>query len=106
MGKSKAKNKSEAEFLKGEIRRLKKQLDKARRGIPVPDELIVEEEFDDFKPDCPRCGKGFLKIIDLKYILISTCGVCEYNERRKPIDAEKKEGVQPSIKNKNSTKNS
>ncbi len=83
MAKSASKNRSEVEFLKGEVRRLKKQLGRIKKGetVIVKANDIIEEEHED---GCPKCGKGTLVDVDLKYIVVTSCNICDYTQRRKP----------------------
>lgn len=89
MGKSKNKNKSEVEFLRGQIRQLKAELKyyKKREHISntPPDDDLDYDDVQDISAarPCPRCGKGILVEYDFKYALLMKCSHCEYDERRK-----------------------
>lgn len=81
MSKSKAKARSEREFLRGEIRRLKKELRicKEQKGIqdPEPD----EDDEDENEIICDECGKGALDVLDLGRAIYTTCRVCKIRKR-------------------------
>lgn len=84
MGKSRNKNRSEIESLKGEIRRLQKLLKQANKHIReqdldlnVPEEPIVVHT----TANCPECHKGELKLIlNLGFKEIYECNSCEFRK--------------------------
>jgi hypothetical protein len=73
LGKTKQKQKSEIEYLKGIINGLKKEnkVLKAQLG-----KSVVIQEDEDSQGDCQVCGKGEIVTLDLKFIKIHTCNVC------------------------------
>lgn len=85
MGKPRNKNGREVEHLKGEIRRLKKQLrqkekhdhieTKDPRPSKTADKKVKEIERDE-RPNCDDCGKGKYDVADFGRFSYGTCDVC------------------------------
>lgn len=74
----KSKSRSEREFLRGEIRRLKAELKACKAGHVRDDD---DEEYEDLDEDggqiiCDDCGKGELIILDLGRAVYSRCTIC------------------------------
>lgn len=76
MSKSKRKHGSELEHLRGEIRRLKAQLKhyKRRHQHEEPEEYVDDAP----ENQCDHCGKGVITCIDLKFVKIFRCSICNY----------------------------
>lgn len=67
--------------LLSENRQLRKQVNSLKKQAH-----FYEETFDELAEEidldaCDQCGKGFISIVDLKYIKILSCNICPYNER-------------------------
>lgn len=78
MAKTKNKTRSEVEFLKGEVRRLKKKLKHyEKNGIEI--ETIDETD----ENVCPLCARGKIIVVDLKFLTILKCNICSYNEKQR-----------------------
>lgn len=86
MGKSRNRSKSEVEFLRGEIRRLKAQLKYCKRCM---EKDVDDMDYDDApeievnKHQCSECGKGVLEIVDLKYVIYQVCNTCGFRKKIK-----------------------
>lgn len=93
MGKTRQRNHSELEYLRAENKRLKKQLKHATRKEHWYEELvdvIVEEEPKPLEQDiCPSCNRGPLLELDLKYVIIYSCKICDYKAKKNPHGKEK-----------------
>lgn len=89
MGKSKNKSKSEVEFLRGEVRRLKAELKYYKRRnfqeSDFIDEVIEEAPLEDVKPKapCDNCGKGLIIEYDFKFATLIKCDTCGHEERKR-----------------------
>ena len=89
MGKSKNRSKSEVEYLRGEVRRLKAELKYYKRRSHIEtgiiDEVIEEAPIKDISVSntCPDCGKGVLQEIDLHFLIVKKCDHCDYKETKK-----------------------
>lgn len=98
MSKTKNKNKSEVEHLRGIIRKLKaqvrslstrnKELERQSHFYEyIADEVIEDVEI---KEDiCEECGKGILSEIDLVHVIVTTCDLCEFRTTRKKHEKKK-----------------
>lgn len=81
MGKTKQKQRSEINYLKGIINSLKKEIKilKAQQN-----RVSAEDEPDDrCSLVCPACTKGELEILDLKRLIIYSCTLCEFKHKEK-----------------------
>ena len=83
MGKPRNKEGREVEHLKGEIRRLKKQLrqtekhEHIKEKDPRPAKTASKPvEGRDERPSCIHCGKGRYDIVDLGRAVYGTCSLC------------------------------
>jgi hypothetical protein len=91
LSKTKLKGKSELEHLRGQNKKLtseNKQLRKRLKAIVNKShfyEHIADEVIEDIdvKESCEFCGKGELYEIDLKFLKIKKCNVCDFSERIK-----------------------
>lgn len=87
MAKTASKHRSEIEFLKGEIRRLKKQLRKLLKtdNPEVLEKYGAEEDVEEYMDEnrCPACERGVLVTIDLVHIEVTSCSVCDYQVRKR-----------------------
>lgn len=91
MGKTRRKERSEAEYLRGQVRKLEsenrqlkkrvKQLDRKSHFYEnLVDEGIEEVEFKAEKCPVKDC-EGFLVLLDLKHVRFDCCTECEYRKR-------------------------
>lgn len=89
MSKTKRREGSEAEFLKGQIRKLESEnrhLKKRIRALDKKSHLYdgifdaVAEEIET-DPKCQKCKNGKVKLVDLKYAQFLVCEECQ--DRRK-----------------------
>lgn len=92
MSKTKNKNRSEQEYLNGQIRKLesenrqlKKRLKALDKRAHYYEEILndVEDEVE-MKNICPQCNKGTLCEHDFKHLIIVKCDNCKYQKNRKP----------------------
>lgn len=86
MGKSRTKNRSEIEFLRGKIRKLESQLKyykKREHFFESATEEINEEVHEIEADQCPRCRRGVFTTYDFRFATLSRCSNCEYEERKK-----------------------
>jgi predicted nuclease with TOPRIM domain len=91
MAKTKNKNKSEVEYLRGEVKRLKSQLSSLNRRNRNLEkkahfyENIVDEATEDvdIKNSCPECGKGTLHYYDMVHIKLEICDICDFKRKLK-----------------------
>jgi len=86
------KNKSEIEFLKGEVKRLtavNKRLRRENKDLRKRDHLnealingALEATDGDIDIDiCDKCGKGNTTVLDLKHVKYLICDLCNRRER-------------------------
>ena len=89
MSKTKNREHSETEYLKGQIRKLesenrqlKKRLRKLDKKAHLYEDLIeaVAEEIE-AEEKCEKCKQGIYKFVDLKYAKFMVCDKCQ--ERKK-----------------------
>lgn len=80
MSKTKNKTHNELEHLRGVVKRLKAQVKYYKRRAHIKDEPVFDKEPE---PDCPACGKGHLRKIDLLHVLFNICDLCGHRERVK-----------------------
>ena len=92
MSKTKNKERSEIELLRGRIRKLEslcRQLRKRNKQLEKKThfhENIIGDFADTITPKgetCPECGKGQITTVDLKFLLIKSCSLCEYRKKIK-----------------------
>ncbi len=89
MGKSRNRSKTEVQHLKGRIRQLEAQLKffQKREHLVDTDQddgLVDNFETEDVKVNlCENCGKGHVTEIDLGFLIIGKCNVCETKTKRK-----------------------
>ena len=91
MGKTRNKNRSPDEFLKGEIRKLKKENKQLRKELQRNYHSQDEEEIGDTedthpkryleKKICDGCGKGEVVRLEIVGRIFETCPIC--GERKK-----------------------
>ena len=89
MGRTKSRNRSEIEYLQGEIRSLKKEIKRLRKREHMYDDLILEiqdsnPEIESKKKDdnsCPECSDGHLKFITILDKTYIRCDTCEYKDK-------------------------
>lgn len=88
MGKTKNRHGSEVEYLRGEVRRLKKhirQLEKREHAYETAflDEKEIEIEEVKLELICNECGKGKLKHFELLGRFFEECTVCDHRKKIK-----------------------
>lgn len=93
MSKTRQKEKSEIELLRGKVRklestcrRLRKENNALKKRMHFT-ENVIDEVAEDIEPKaetCQNCGKGELAVVDLVHVLIESCNLCEYRKRIKP----------------------
>lgn len=85
MSKSKNKNRSQIEFLQGEIRSLKKELKYYKRRSHI-ENSIIDDVIEDSNLEivntskCPECPGGILVDYDFVYAILRKCA-CGYEEK-------------------------
>jgi hypothetical protein len=81
MGKNRRKNSKEVEYLKGEIRRLRRQIKdlSKQKGIS---ETSQAEEYEPIQlVECTECGKGIINLIlSMDRMDIFECNVCDFRK--------------------------
>lgn len=84
MGKTKNKESSEVEYLRGENRRLKRKLKQLERQKHFYEHVVDEfaEEIE-VKELCPECTKSELLSIELPHMILVQCQLCEYRRKDK-----------------------
>lgn len=91
MSKTYRKSGSELEFLRGEVKRLKKLVRQLQKNAHIYNNIkdLVEDPPDeeDEKIICNECGKGEVKILDLGNRQVITCTICDH---RKVINVKEK----------------
>lgn len=86
VGKSKNKNRSEVEYLRGRIRKLESQLKfyKQREHFFEAPTEEINEEVEDIKADqCPNCKRGVVTHYDFRFAILSKCSNCDFEQRTK-----------------------
>lgn len=88
MSKTRNKNRSEVEHLRGqnkqlqsENRQLRKQLNSFKKQAHFYEETIDDIADEISLESCNHCGKGFIQVVDLTYLKIRCCTICDYKER-------------------------
>ncbi len=93
MSKTKNKGHSEVELLRGRIRRLESTCRRLRKRNKQLErkthfhEDVIDDITETTVPKgeiCPECGKGQITTLDLKFVLIESCELCEYRKKIKP----------------------
>lgn len=86
MSKTRRKNRSETEFLTGQIRKLESENKQLKRRLRQLDKKahfyddLVEAVAEDIKPKdskCEKCKTGVLSLIDVKYAKFLVCSECK-----------------------------
>lgn len=99
MSKTRQKERSEIELLKGRIRKLEsenrayrrenKSLKKKAHFHETTVEELAElrsiEEHEETQ-SCPQCGKGKVSSLDFVHLILETCDSCDYRKRTKKGD--------------------
>lgn len=87
MGKSKNRERSEVEYLKGEVRRLRKLLRQFEKSKHIYEAIDLHdpETIELPKVDkCSDCGKGEIKLIlNFGNRMIYECSLCNYRRTEK-----------------------
>jgi ribosomal protein L44E len=89
VSKTKNKERSESEYLRGQIRKLESENRQLKRRVKALDrrahfyEDLVEDATEDIniKDRCPSCKEGTTSIVDLKYVRFETCDSCDYRKK-------------------------
>lgn len=83
MSKSRSKSRSEVEFLRGEVRRLKSELKYYKKRDHLIDH-VPEEIEEELIPtaNCPSCLKGNLIEWDFKYAVLQKCDKCNFEKKK------------------------
>lgn len=82
MSKSRSKSRSEVEFLRGEVRRLKSELKyykKRQHFFEDQREYVIEEEINN---RCEVCKKGKLIEHDFVHATLIKCTNCDYEKKK------------------------
>jgi len=98
MGKTRRKNHSEIEHLRGENKKLKSQIRRLERHIKELQrkshffEEVVEETVDDVTiiDTCQNCGKGILSQIEIAHLTFVICDICNFREKVNGKEAKSK----------------
>jgi len=89
MGKTRNKSRSELEFLRGEVRKLRAELKYyKRREHIVPDEVDEDLDYDDVQDivkvrQCPVCKHGCLIDYDFYRAILTKCDSCGFQKTQK-----------------------
>lgn len=91
LGKSRNKNRSESESLKGEIRRLRKLLRQAEKHAassePEEEEVLPVKKKKGGAVICPECNEGEINLVlDLGFKLIYECNHCQFRKSERVND--------------------
>lgn len=89
MGKTKQKNHRPDEFLKEQLRHLKKQIKRKDQKIRQLEKELgfnfskteKETKKREEDPKCPSCGKGDIELLDIGIRLYAICKLCKYREK-------------------------
>lgn len=89
MGKTRNKNRSEVEFLRGELKKLRAENIRLRRDNKHHErrthfyENVINDVVEEIKPHtgCEACGKGTLIEMDFKYVKYLICDLCETKKK-------------------------
>lgn len=90
MAKTRRRERSETEYLRGQIkklesenRQLKKRVKQLDRKAHFYEDLVDEgvEEIDFKAERCPQCKNGTIFLLDLKYVKFQTCTECDYRKK-------------------------
>lgn len=88
MGKSRNKNHSEVQFLRGRIKELEKELKyfrrQAREHEEIIDDVISDTEFELIGVNrCQKCRKGVVQVFDFIFAELHKCTTCDYEKKQK-----------------------
>lgn len=86
VAKSKNKNRSEVEYLRGRLRKLESQVKYYKQRehfFEAPAEEIIEEVEDISVNRCPNCKRGVVTNYDFAFAILSKCESCGYEKREK-----------------------
>lgn len=93
MSKTYKKSGSEVEWLRGEVKRLKKIIRQLQKSAHIYNNIkdlveeIPQENEEEVKVICAECGKGEVKILELGSRQVITCTTCDH---RKVINGKEK----------------
>lgn len=83
MSKTKNKSRSEVEYLRGVIRRLRAQVKYYKRRAHIPENEVEEEIKELLAQECTECGKGHMREHDFRFVIMKVCDVCGHQETTK-----------------------
>lgn len=96
---AKSKEAKEDEFYKSIIRSQKKEIKSLKQRIRQLEkfEHLNNSSDEEDEPlerlkQCPECGKGFIKEMDLVGRLFEVCSLCDYRSKVKVMKRRKKHG--------------
>lgn len=87
MAKSKQRNHRPDEFLREQIRHLKKEIRRKDQRIRYLEKELGYQNKTEFvslkkePPKCPECAKGDMSLVDIGIRLYAVCSLCKYRER-------------------------
>ena len=89
MAKTKQREGSELEYLRGRLKKLESENRQLKRRVKQLDrrahfyEDLVDEVSDDIIVDekCPECKTGKTSVKDFKYVQYEVCDSCEYKRK-------------------------
>lgn len=92
MSKTRQKNHSETEHLRGLVKKLKSENRQLRKRLKELDRRshfyqdIIDEvaEEVEVKNVCPSCKKGIVEELNFVHIIVEKCNQCDYQKNRKP----------------------
>lgn len=97
MSKSRNQNRSELEYVRGQLKAVQRENRQLRKRLKALDkkahffESEVVDSAEDINIDlCSHCGKGVLQVLDLAHITLVTCNICEHRERIRPNEKKTK----------------
>lgn len=97
MSKTQSKNRSELEYVRGQLKAVKRENKQLRKRLNQLEKQahFYEETIDDVAEDinldiCPKCQKGVTSVIDLKHIIIEQCQQCDYSQKVRQGDKKDK----------------
>jgi ribosomal protein S27AE len=89
VGKTRNREAKSDEYLRGQIRQLRKENQQLRKLVAHLQGQGLKKERSPKKleevPNCPECGKGFLSEIEFANRIFDVCGTCGYRSKLKRI---------------------
>lgn len=93
MSKTKQKERSEVEYLRGKVkklestnRRLRKELRSLKKRAHMYEDIVedVATSVEESKDICTECGKGEITVHDFVHIIVKSCDTCGHKKKIKP----------------------